>query len=112
MKPGHQAVKKLTAKKGSIIRIRNNDELCCACVLVTAKARIDNDPDWGNIRNGRQIQEHLPKTLHQEAGVDQGPCSYEELHTFAEFQQGYQLLVVDSDRGFRALVLVNPAKRN
>ena len=108
LKPGHQAVKKLTAKKKSIIRIRNNDELCCARALVMAKARIDNDPDWENIRRGRQIQTHLAKTLHQEAGVDQGPCGYEELHTFAKFLQGYQLLVVDGDRGFRVTSFSQP----
>ena len=111
LKPGHQAVKKLTAKKTSIIRICNNDELCCARALVTAKARIDNDPDWGNIRKGRQIQTHLAKTLHQEAGVDQGPCGYEELHTFAEFLQGYQLLVVDGDRGFRVTSFSQPNEK-
>ena len=111
VKPGQQAVKKLTAKKGSIIRIRNNDELCCAWALVTAKARIDNDLDWENIRNGRRIQEHLAKTLHQEAGVDQGPCGYEELRTFAEFLQGYQLLVVDADRGFRVTSFSQPGEK-
>ena len=111
LKPGHQAMKKLTAKKTSIIRICNNDELCCARALVTAKARIDNDPDWGNIRKGRQIQTHLAKSLHQEAGVDQGPCGYEELHTFAEFLQGYQLLVVDGDRGFRVTSFSQPNEK-
>ena len=36
-KPGHPTIEMLTAKKNSVIRIQNRDELCCARALVTAK---------------------------------------------------------------------------
>ena len=40
-KPGHATLQALTAKKRSVIRIRNDDDLCCARALVTAKVRVD-----------------------------------------------------------------------
>ena len=40
-KSGHQTLQKLTAKKHSVIRIQNDDDLCCARALVTAKAKVD-----------------------------------------------------------------------
>jgi hypothetical protein len=36
-------LEKHLAKKGSIIRIQNKDELCLARALVIAKAKIDSD---------------------------------------------------------------------
>jgi len=58
-KPGHQTLKKLTAKKHTVIRIQNDDALCCARALVTAKARVDQRPKWNSIRQGRKLQREL-----------------------------------------------------
>ena len=38
-KPGHPTMQMLTAKKNSVIRIQNDDELCCARALVVAKGQ-------------------------------------------------------------------------
>ena len=43
----------LTKKSNSIIRITNNDELCCARALVTAKAKVDQHPKEKAIRQGK-----------------------------------------------------------
>jgi hypothetical protein len=56
-------------QKQCIIQIKNNDELCCARAIVTAKAKIDRHEQWNNIRQGRHIQELLAKDLHEKAGV-------------------------------------------
>jgi len=53
--PGHPMLQALTAQKRSVIRIQNNDELCCARALVTAKARLDHHPKWSSIRQGRPL---------------------------------------------------------
>ena len=45
-------------KKKSIIRIRNEDELCMARALVVAKAKLDNDP------RDRQIRDHRSRCKH------------------------------------------------
>lgn len=57
------------------------------------KERVDKGFQFNNLRNGRPIKERLTKQLHQEAGVPEGPCGFEELTQFQEFLglQGYQL---------------------
>ena len=42
--PGNQFPKLFNRNKKSIIRIQNNDDLCCALALVTAKAKVDQHP--------------------------------------------------------------------
>ena len=43
-------LEKYLGKKKSIIRIRNEDELCLARALVVAKAKLDNDPRIGSLQ--------------------------------------------------------------
>ena len=82
-KPGHQPLQTLTAKKQSVLRIQNNDDLCCAKALVTAKAKVDQHPKWNSIRQGRKLQKELALLLHHEAHVPFRPCGYEELTKFS-----------------------------
>ena len=42
-------VDKVLASNKCIIRVQNNDDLCCARAIVTAKARLDNHEKWENI---------------------------------------------------------------
>ena len=71
-------------KEDCMIKIKNTDDLCCARVIVTMKECVDGDPDkqYDNLRRGRPIQERLAKQLHQDAGVPEGPCGYDELEKF------------------------------
>ena len=72
---------------------------CCARAIITMKEYVDGDRDkqYDNLRRGRPIQERLAKQLHQDAGVPEGPCGYEELEKFQAFlgPQGYKIIVVD-----------------
>lgn len=65
---------KLLHNKKYIIVIKNNDNLCMARALVKAKAKIENPPEWNNIRNsapGRDgVQRKLALELCESAGVD------------------------------------------
>jgi len=100
LKPGHRALDVLK-KKESVITIKNNDNLCCARAIVTAKARLDNHPKWDNIRRGFGKQKELALRLHRQAGVRAGVCGYEELCKFQEcLKDDYRLIVVYADRGF------------
>ena len=83
----------LTKIKQCVVRIKHKDDLCCVRVIVTMKERVDKGSHFNNLRNGRPIQEILVKQLHQEAGVPEGPCGFEELTQFQEFlgPQVYQL---------------------
>ena len=101
-KPGHPTMQMLTKTSKSVIRIQNNDELCCARALVTAKARLDQHPKEKAIRQGRPLQKELALLLHHEANVPFGPCSYDALTKFsaAPSLANYQIILVDAHRSF------------
>ena len=100
LKPGHRPTSVLKVKKQSIIRIQNSDNLCCARAIVTAKAKIENHPQYVSIRHGRQKQKELAVRLHRQASVRQGPCGYDELVKFQECLPEYRLILADADRAF------------
>ena len=97
--PGRLPFKMMQKKKDCMIAIKNPDELCCARAIVTIKEYVDRDPhkQYRNLRDGRPIQTRLAKQLHQDAGVPEGCCGYEELEKFQAFlgPQGYKIILVD-----------------
>ena len=110
-KPGHPTMAMLTAQKTSVIRIHNdNDELCCARALVTAKARMDQHPKWESIRKGGKLQRELALRLHDEARVPPGPCSYDALTAFSKAPSlaGYQIILVDAHRSYHITTYGDP----
>ena len=87
-------------KKRCLITIRNTDELCAACTIVTLKARIDGDAHFDNLKRGLPIQTRLAKQLHREANVPEQPCGRPELAKFQEtLGQDYQLIAVEGLKG-------------
>ena len=64
------------------------------------KERCDGGSQYQNLRKGKLIQERLARRLHQEAGVPEGPCGFEELQAFQDHlgPQGYQLIVVEPSK--------------
>ena len=83
-KPGHPTMAILKAKKNSVIRIQNRDELCCARALVVAKAKVDQHPKEKAIRQGKgPLQRTLALELQHEAHVPLGPCRYDALTQFS-----------------------------
>ena len=102
-KPGHATLQTLTRNSKSVIRIQNNDELCCARALVVAKARLDPHPKWQSIQRGKgPLQRRLAWDLHDEAHVPLGPCGYDALTAFSAAPSlvGYQIILVNADRSF------------
>ena len=95
-------------KKRSIIRIRNNDQLCFARALVVAKAKIDNDPQYTSIVNHRRaMQTRLARELHQKAAVPLGPCGLDEVKQFQTYLSDDQINIVSKDHQ-NALIYVGP----
>jgi len=82
-KPGHATLQTITKNSKSVIRIQNDDELCCARALVVAKAKVDQHPKYHSIRQGGKLQRELALQLHDEARVPPGPCSYDALTAFS-----------------------------
>ena len=101
-KPGHPTMTMLTTNKRSVITITNDDDLCCARALVTAKARVDQHPKLKSIRQGTKLQKEMALLLHHEAEVPFGPCGYDALTQFSQAPSltGYQIILVDAQRSF------------
>ena len=89
--------------KCCFIKIKNQDNLCCARALVVAKAKEDNDPRWSAIRQGEAVcsalQKKLAEGLMRDAGLKnhQEGCGIEELHELQKALPDYQIKVHSKD---------------
>ena len=91
-------IREYLKKKGSIITINNNDNLCLARALVVAVAKIENDPKYGQIKQSKKhVQLERALQLHQAANVPLGPCGMEEVKLFQQYLTNYQIIVVSGD---------------
>ncbi len=97
--------------KDVLVRIQNQDELCCARALVTAKARLDKHEKWDTIRQGRPIQATLATTLHRDADVPLGKCGIPEIKQFQTCLVDYQINVVSREH-FNAIIFSGPDSEN
>lgn len=98
---------RLIKEKRSLIRIQNDDNLCCARALITAKTRIDGHDKWESIRKGRKIQTDLAKELHYEANVPLKRCGIEEIKQFQAVFKDCQIHVISKEH-FNAIVYEGP----
>ena len=104
-KPGKTNVKRLSfkdiLKKGSILEIKNTDNLCLARALVTVKAFVDKDPQYREIKKGGEFQRCLAHQLHEAADVPKGTCGDKEILQFQLYlaEQGYQIKVFEGQNG-------------
>ena len=100
--PGQKLWDAIAKESKCVCEIKNKDELCCARAIVVmrecAKRQAGEPNTFENIRQDRgqktqQLKE--AKKLHQEAGVEEGPCGMEELDKFQDFlgPQGYKLIL-------------------
>ena len=85
-------------QKNSIVCIKNKDDLCLARALVVARARIENDPKYNQIRkSSRPLQRERAFDLHEAANVPLGPCGLNEVALFQRYLTNYQIIVVSGD---------------
>ena len=108
---GVRAMEKDSARKRSIIQIKNKDNLCCARAIVTMKAWCHRDDrhhmarsDWDALKRGFPRQGVYARQLHQAAGVPEGPCGLVELEKFQTYlstlDPPYQLKVLSRHHPF------------
>ena len=71
-KPGHQHPQAFRVFKTSVLRIQNEDDLCCDRALVTAKAKVDQHPKYGSFKNGKKIQKEQALLLDRIGGSRSG----------------------------------------
>ena len=96
---GSDHYRELLKNKRSVIRIKNQDDLCCAMALFVAKTRVDADPNYGELKYGSPIQKRCAKELHEQGGVPPGPCGLKEIRLFEIFLIGYQIIVISAEHG-------------
>jgi hypothetical protein len=105
-------------KKKAIIQIINDDDLCCARAIVTAKARIEQDRyeivRLGD-RNRHTLQRDRARALMTQAGLanHKGPCGRDEW-TALQSALGYgryQLKIFDKDTFSSLIYQGSPATK-
>ena len=85
-------------EKHSVVRIKNNDEVCLARALVVVRAKKDNDPKYRHIKNSdRPLQREKAFDLHEAANVPLGPCGLNEVALFQQYLTDYQIMVISGD---------------
>ena len=116
--PGQRCLDNENKRKRCIIPIRNNDELCCPRAIATMIARCRRDEsndalfNYRYMKEGKKIQEDAARELCQQAGVDPGPCGWDELHKFQEYlKPEYQLLVMCRTKPFFLIYKGPPAPK-
>ena len=91
-------LEKHLAKKGSVIRIQNKDDLCLARALIVSIAKIEKDRRYKSIADHRwPLQTRLANDLHEKANVSIGPCGLEEVKQFQTYLSDYQINIVSKD---------------
>ncbi|CAC5393604.1 unnamed protein product [Mytilus coruscus] len=97
----------LRHKDNSLFQYKNNDEICCARALVTAKANIVKHPKSEDIRKGRLIQKQLAIELHDKANIPLKTCNLEDITQFQRAMNAYQIHVV-SQQHFNGIIFQGP----
>ena len=107
--PGQKIWKHLAKESGCVCEIKNKDSFCCARAIGTmreyAKRAKAEQNTFENIREeyaGRISQRvKEAKRLHEEAGVNEGPCGLKEIDKFQDYlgPQGCRIIVVDACKG-------------
>ena len=70
---------------------------------MTAKAKVDGHPKWRGFLECRPIQMEEAVKLHEEVGVPQGPCGYQELTKFSAAPSlfDYELLLINAEQKYQ-----------
>ena len=86
--------------KRSVLRIMNNDELCCARTIVVAKAIVDDNPQVTSIKDSRSpLQRTLAQQLQEEARLPLGPCGLDQIKLFEIILCDYQFVIISAEHG-------------
>ena len=76
-------------KKGSVVRIQNDDKICLARA---------HDPRYNYIKDSRKpLQREKAFELHRAAKVPLGPCGLNEVALFQQHLTDYQIVIISGD---------------
>ena len=89
-------IKEHLHKKGSVIVIKNHDNLCLARALVLAIAKVEND-NYVYLRKEVRAQQIKAMELHTDANVPLGPCGLAEVDMFQRHLTQYEINIVSGN---------------
>ena len=103
---------KLLQGKKPIVTIKYNDNMCMARALVTAIAKVDDDPRWKSISDSRcgrdQLQKQMAREVCEQAGVDPNKVAgILDAKRFQSELMNYQIVIL-SKAHFNAIVYAGP----
>ena len=90
-------IKEYLHKKGSVITIKNHDNLCLARALVVAIAKVENAPNYNYLLRQVRGQQIKAMELHANANVPLGPCGLEEVDLFQKHLTTYEINIVSGN---------------
>ena len=100
-------------KKGSVITIKNNDNLCLARALVVAIAKIEKDPKYKILADSRWVpQQTKAMELHRAANVPFGPCGLAEVKMFQKYLTNYEINIVSGNHNDSIIYPPEPSTSN
>ena len=100
-------------KKGSVVTIKNNDNLCLARALVVAIAKIEKDPKYKNLIDSRwRTQEKKAIELHERANVPFGPCGIPEVEMFQKYLTRYEINIISGNHDSSIIYPPKPSTNN
>ena len=105
-------IREYLKKKKSVITITNKDNLCLARALVVAIARIENDPKYHQISDGKgRIQLQRAFNLHRAANVPLGLCGLDEVKQFQAYLTNYEITILSGDHGDSIIYPAEPGDK-
>ena len=101
-------------KKGSVVTIKNNDNLCLARALVVAVAKIENAPNYRTLIHPKKsgTQEKKARELHTAANVPLGPCGIPEVEMFQKYLTNYEINIVSGNHNCSIIYPPKPSTNN
>ena len=107
------SIREYLHKKGSVITIKNNDNLCLARALVVAIARIEKDPKYKILINSRKTAQQMKAMeLHRAANVPFGPCGLPEVDLFQKYLTNYEINIVSGNHNDSIIYPPEPSTSN
>ena len=100
-------------KKGSVITIKNSDNLCLARALVVAVAKIEKDPKYKLLIDSRSpVQQEKAMELHRLANVPLGSCGLPEVEMFQKYLTNYEINIVSGNHDDSIIYPPKPSTNN
>ena len=91
--------------RNSVIKIKNEDDLCCARAIVTMKAYCDFDrhTKYEGLQRANCARKKSQGTKSIGWSIPEGPCSFSEIETCQGHLTNYHLIVLSVDHNYQII---------